>query len=253
MSEIRIQCPNCRTAGNVAESYAGKTVVCPKCQARIDIPSLQESPVFMPVEQAQPAASVPQILPSSPTAATAVSAPPVSLRFCGQCGTTVSVGVRFCGECGADQAQPGAATPPSPTPISSPTPIPTATPSAPSPASRDTISIPNEIKGWNWGACGLAPFWLWSMGLQSMFWVLIGAYILSLIITHDLRQYLTYGLFGFYFYLGSKGNELAWTTGKRQWESAQQYTATQAAWQPWGIGALALAGMVIVVTLVKLL
>jgi len=74
-------------------------------------------------------------------------------------------------------------------------------------------SVPEEIKGWSWGA-----FWLdWKWGIGNSVWVSFVALVLPLI---------------WHIYLGVKGNELAWQN--RKFESVQQFKDTQAVWSKWG-------------------
>ncbi len=73
--------------------------------------------------------------------------------------------------------------------------------------------VPEEIKGWNWGA-----FWLnWIWGIGNSVWIAFVVLVLGLI---------------WQIYLGVKGNELAWQN--RKFESVQQFKDTQAAWSKWG-------------------
>lgn len=81
-----------------------------------------------------------------------------------------------------------------------------------------SVSVPEEIKGWNWGAC-LMP-WLWPLtnhvwiGLFSWFpnpgWMVVMAVV-----------------------MGSKGNEWAWKS--RKWRSIEQFKAHQRRWTLAGV------------------
>lgn len=73
--------------------------------------------------------------------------------------------------------------------------------------------VPDEIKGWNWGAFWLN--WIWSIGNQ----VWIG--LLSLVIGIIMA-----------IILGVKGNEWAWQN--RKWVSVEQFKETQKKWAMWG-------------------
>jgi hypothetical protein len=88
--------------------------------------------------------------------------------------------------------------------------------------------VPQEIKGWNWGAFFLT--WIWA--IRNRVW--IG--ILSL-----LFQWWTYRVFpeGMFLVpfalgiimatiLGAKGNEWAWK--HRRWESDEQFERAQTQW-----------------------
>lgn len=80
---------------------------------------------------------------------------------------------------------------------------------------KDSI-IPEEIKGWNWGAAGL--FWIW--GASNRVWISILSFIPII-------------NFVFWIYLGIKGSELAWRAKK--WESVAKFKETQDEWKPWGV------------------
>lgn len=78
--------------------------------------------------------------------------------------------------------------------------------------------IPKEFVylGWNWGAAGLSFLW----GMANRVWIafLMFIPILNLFVI---------------FYLGFKGNELAWRANK--WESVEKFKEAQDKWRPWGI------------------
>lgn len=81
-----------------------------------------------------------------------------------------------------------------------------------------SVPVPEEIKGWNWGAFFLASFWpvtnqVW-IGLLS--WVPYIGWIMG-------------------FILGAKGNEWAWKS--KQWRSIEHFKAHQRGW--------AIAGMLV--------
>lgn len=76
--------------------------------------------------------------------------------------------------------------------------------------------VPEEIKGWNWGAVGLN--WIW--GVSHGVWI-------SLICLIPLVGFI------FQFVLGADGNEWAWKNEK--WESVEAFKRSQAKWKVWGI------------------
>jgi hypothetical protein len=79
--------------------------------------------------------------------------------------------------------------------------------------------IPEEIRGWNWGA-----FWLtWIWGIANKCYVALFALIPLVGIPAAI-------------YLGIKGNELAWRN--RYWSDIQEFKATQ---RSWGIGGFVIA------------
>jgi hypothetical protein len=71
--------------------------------------------------------------------------------------------------------------------------------------------IPDEIKKWNWGAFWLT--WIWGLFNKSYISLLALLPIANIIIP---------------FYLGAKGNELAWQN--RCWTDTQEFKAEQRAW-----------------------
>ena len=79
--------------------------------------------------------------------------------------------------------------------------------------------VPNEIRGWNWGAFLLT--WIW--GLGNRVWQ---------------AMYVFIPIYGFFymFVLGSRGNEFAWNS--REWNSVEEFKATQ---RKWALGGLAFA------------
>ena len=78
--------------------------------------------------------------------------------------------------------------------------------------------LPPELRKWNWGAFFLALFW--SAAMRQWFWFALCFIPYVSIIPH--------------IYLAIKGNELSWQS--RNWESLEQFKATQDAWKRWGIG-----------------
>ncbi len=73
--------------------------------------------------------------------------------------------------------------------------------------------VPEEIKGWNWGA-----FWLnWIWGIAHNVWLSLLVFCLGWI---------------WAIVLGIKGNEWAWQ--HRRFDSIEQFKQTQAVWSKWG-------------------
>ncbi len=79
-----------------------------------------------------------------------------------------------------------------------------------------SVPVPEEIKGWNWGAFLIAPFWL----VSNRVWIGLLALV---------------PIFGFWMAiaLGVKGNEWAWKS--RRWESIEQFQTYQKKWAIAGI------------------
>jgi len=76
---------------------------------------------------------------------------------------------------------------------------------------KGIIPIPDEIKGWNWGAFFLS--WIWGIG--NRVWVAL----LALIFPFSLIMP---------FILGYKGNEWAWQ--KNDWNDIKQFKRLQRRW-----------------------
>lgn len=76
--------------------------------------------------------------------------------------------------------------------------------------------VPNEIKGWNWGAFLLN--WIWGIG--NNVWIALLAFIPYLGIIMVII-------------LGAKGNEWAWQ--KKRWDSVEHFKRTQSQWTKWGV------------------
>ncbi len=74
--------------------------------------------------------------------------------------------------------------------------------------------VPEEIKGWNWGAFFLN--WIWAIAHNT--WIGLLALVLGIIMS---------------IILGVKGNEWAWQN--RKWESVEQFKQVQKAWATWGL------------------
>jgi membrane protein YqaA with SNARE-associated domain len=76
--------------------------------------------------------------------------------------------------------------------------------------------LPEELKGWNWGAFLLN--WIWAIGHNV--WL-------------GLLCLVPYVGFVMAIVLGLKGNEWAWQY--RQFNSVEEYKTIQKAWMKWGI------------------
>ena len=94
--------------------------------------------------------------------------------------------------------------------------------------------IPEEVKGWNWGA-----FWLtWIWGVSHQVWV-------SLIALVGIIPYAGWPVaLVMSFVLGVKGNEWAWQN--RRFQNVAHFREVQRIWAYWGWGlTLAVIGVVI--------
>ncbi len=96
-----------------------------------------------------------------------------------------------------------------------------------------TSVVPEEIKGWNWGAFFLN--WIWSIGNQTY----IG--LLSLIPYAGVIMAII---------LGVKGNDWAWQN--RKWESIEQFKEVQKKWTMWGFIILAIYIILLVAVVIPM-
>ena len=79
-----------------------------------------------------------------------------------------------------------------------------------------SVLVPEEIKGWNWGAFLLAPLWSFNnrVGIGLLTWVPLVGFWMAIA-------------------LGVKGNEWAWKS--RKWQSIDQFRTHQRRWASAGI------------------
>ena len=124
------------------------------------------------------------------------------MPFCPKCGKEVSESVSFCPECGQRLQIEG-------------------TPENTS-GLGELATVPEEVKGWNWGAFVLT--WIW--GICNSVWIALLCFI---------------PLFGLVwaFVLGVKGNEWAWRNKK--WDSIEHFKSTQRNWSIAGIVLFAIS------------
>lgn len=76
--------------------------------------------------------------------------------------------------------------------------------------------FPQDLNTWNWGAFLLN--WMWAIGNSVWIGLLMFVPFVNMVIP---------------FYLGAKGNELAWE--HRKFASVEQFKDVQNAWKSWGI------------------
>lgn len=141
---------------------------------------------------------------------------------CEKCGTEVPADAKFCVSCGAEvkakkeeTASPAAPTPPPP---------------APAPAAQTAGPVSAQIedpflKKWNWGAFLL--HWIWAFGHGLPVWGIIGLVAMFVPFLGSLA------LLGIAIYLGIKGNELAWQTGR--YLSFEVLKETEKKWTKWAV------------------
>jgi hypothetical protein len=83
--------------------------------------------------------------------------------------------------------------------------------------------LPDELKGWNWGAFFLT--WIWGIG--NSVWIAFISFVLGIIWS---------------IVLGIKGTEWAWQ--HKKWNSIEHFKKTQRTWAKWGV-ALFIFGIII--------
>jgi hypothetical protein len=96
-----------------------------------------------------------------------------------------------------------------------------------------TSVLPDELKGWNWGA--FLMNWTWGIGNSTWIALLCVIPVVSIVMV---------------FVLGAKGNEWAWQNKK--WNSIEHFKKTQRTWKRWGV-ALFVISLVLTVLYVILL
>jgi len=125
---------------------------------------------------------------------------------------------------------PTAPTPPAPEPSVPPTPTPAATvdpiassatpgsipPGADTSGQGSAAVVPEEVKGWSWGAFFLT--WIWGIG--NSVWLALLAFVPFVGIVMP-------------FVLGIKGREWAWQA--KRWDSVEHFKKTQHTWDLVGI------------------
>lgn len=94
-------------------------------------------------------------------------------------------------------------------------------------------TIPDEIKGWNWGAFFLN--WIWGIGNGVWYGLLSFIPVFNIV---------------WMFILGAKGNKWAWQNN--QWESVAHFKRTQRKWAIAGVAIFLLSmwyGLIIVLAI----
>jgi hypothetical protein len=87
--------------------------------------------------------------------------------------------------------------------------------------------LPDQLKGWSWGAFALT--WIW--GIFNSTWIAFLTFVPFLNII-------------WVFVLGARGKEWAWQ--HKKWESAERFKKTQRTWDKWGL-ALFIIGLIVMV------
>ena len=103
---------------------------------------------------------------------------------------------------------------------------------------NNSILVPDEIKGWNWGAFLLPGVWC----LTNRVWIGLVAWVDPTLILSWGMPWLTMGII-----LGFKGNEWAWKS--RRWRSIAEFKRHQ---RGWAIAAWLLMLILLVILIVTL-
>ena len=132
------------------------------------------------------------------------------MSFCPNCGKEVSEGITFCPNCGQRLKVEG---------------MPENTS-----GQGESAIVPEEVKGWSWGAFVLT--WIWGVCNGVLISLLCFIPVFGIV---------------WAFILGAKGNEWAWRNKK--WDSIEHFKKTQRTWAKWGIG-IALGGILLAIIIV---
>lgn len=147
-----------------------------------------------------------------------------SLLHCPYCGDNTLPGAQFCARCGKSLSQSGGQQVSSCSATSS-TQMSSASTQNTSGQGERSI-VPNEIKGWSWGAFLLE--WIW--GVSNSVWISL----LALIPVMNLLVCIVLGIFG---------NEWAWRYKK--WDSIESFKKTQ---RKWAIAGFIVVGIFIIIS-----
>ena len=120
------------------------------------------------------------------------------MAFCPKCGKEVGETDSFCPGCG--QRLKGGVAPGNTS------------------GQGESATVPEEVKGWSWGAFGLT--WIWGI---------CNGVLISLLCLIPVFAIV------WAFVLGAKGNEWAWRNKK--WDSIEHFKSTQ---RPWNIAGIVL-------------
>ena len=135
------------------------------------------------------------------------------MSFCPKCGEEVSEGFVFCPKCGQSLKV-------------------EVTPENTS-GQGESAAVPEEIKGWSWGAFVLT--WIWGVCNGVLIALLCFIPVFGIV---------------WAFVLGAKGNEWSWRSKK--WDSIEHFKSTQRGWNIAGIVLFAIS-MVVLVALIPTL
>jgi len=98
---------------------------------------------------------------------------------------------------------------------------------------KDSV-VPEEIKGWSWGAFLLN--WIWGIGNSTYIAFLMFVPFVNLVMI---------------FVLGAKGNEWAWRN--RTWRDVEHFKATQRKWRNVGLALIFIVMPLIIIPIMSLM
>ncbi|MCB0209200.1 MAG: DUF4339 domain-containing protein [Anaerolineae bacterium] len=166
----------------------------------IDMVWKEGMPQWVPVTTVKGLFTTPPPPPTSP--------PKLSvMKKCPYCAETIKVEARTCRFCGRDLSSPNFPLVNSNSYIQNTS------------GQGKSAVIPQEIRGWNWGAFWLGAIW----GLSNNTWI-------SLLVAVPYLNFLMI------FIMGFKGNEWAWQN--KRWDSIDHFKRVQRAWAYWGFGVV---------------
>jgi len=139
---------------------------------------------------------------------------------CSKCGKDLGDDARFCPSCGEEVVVEEIVTEEAlKAPVTSPPPVENA-----HPVTSTAVTDP-FLKKWNWGAFLLS--WIWAFGHGLVMWGVIG------LIACFVPAIGSLVALGIAIYLGIKGNELAWQTGK--YLSIEELKEKERKWTKWAV------------------
>jgi len=104
----------------------------------------------------------------------------------------------------------------------------------------DSVKVPREIQGWNWGAFFLPGVWC----ITNQVWIGLISWTDFSLITLPLTLGMTWPIMA--VILGIKGNEWAWKS--RRWNSVKDFKRHQRLWA--FVGFLLIAALLLLVALI---
>ena len=149
------------------------------------------------------------------------------MPFCPSCGQQISEGVKYCPNCG-QRLKKGFTPEERQEYIRGLEAARDVSPENTSGQGKSAI-VPEEVKGWSWGAFSLT--WIW--GVCNKVWI-------------SLLVFIPFPFFSLAWaiVLGIKGNE--WTWRSKRWDSIEQFKSTQGKWNIAGIVLFAISIIIVI-------